>query len=217
VDVGRRCEDSLGGSLVDWDPGADGLFPTATVVRMTSSQPPAQPPAQSAAQPPAPGSGTDAGTGSRRSALGGWLEGPGATGIGSGQDGQEYRGQRLGLPESGSGSLAPQGRRLGALIVDWAIAYFLAAAFGWRPSSAQGQWGTIAIFAAEHLALLSLLGFTLGKRLFGLRVGRLGGPLTPVNVIVRTVLLLLVIPAVVWDRDGRGLHDRLAGTVEVIK
>ena len=180
---------------------------------MTSSQPSARSSA----------SGPGAGATSRRSALGGWLEGPGATGIGSGRDGQEgeegqaYRGQRLGLPETGPGSLAPQGRRLGALIVDWAVAYLLAAAFGWQPSTAQGQWGTIAIFAAEHLALLSLLGFTLGKRLFGLRVGRLGGPLTPVHVIVRTVLLLLVIPAVVWDRDGRGLHDRLARTVEVRK
>lgn len=60
-----------------------------------------------------------------------------------------------------------------------------------------------------------MFGFTVGKRLFGLRVGKLGGPLTPIHVIVRTVLLLLVIPAVIWDRDGRGLHDRWAGTVEV--
>jgi uncharacterized RDD family membrane protein YckC len=27
------------------------------------------------------------------------------------------------------------------------------------------------------------------------------------------VLLLLFIPALIWDRDGRGLHDRAAGTV----
>jgi uncharacterized RDD family membrane protein YckC len=25
----------------------------------------------------------------------------------------------------------------------------------------------------------------------------------------------LVIPAVIWDRDGRGMHDRLLGTVVV--
>ena len=171
-----------------------------------------QPPARSAAESSAPESG--AGAASARSALGGWLEGPR---IESGQDEWKYRGERLGLPETGPGSLAPQGRRLGALVVDWGIAYFLAAGFGWGPSSAQGQWGTIAIFAAEHLVLLSLLGFTVGKRLFGLRVGKLGGPLTPIHVIVRTVLLLLVIPAVIWDRDGRGLHDRWAGTVEVRK
>ena len=32
---------------------------------------------------------------------------------------------------------------------------------------------------------------------------------------MRTVLLFLVIPAVVWDRDGRGLHDKIAHTVIV--
>ena len=153
------------------------------------------------------------GSGAARSAVGGWLEGPQAGAVEGDEGG--YRGQRLGLPESGPGSLAPQGRRLGALVVDWGIALGLTAAFGWRTSSAQGQWGTIAIFGAEHLVFLSLLGFTVGKWLFGVRVGKLGGPLTPIHVVVRTVLLLLVIPAVVWDQDGRGLHDRAAGTVEV--
>jgi uncharacterized RDD family membrane protein YckC len=28
-------------------------------------------------------------------------------------------------------------------------------------------------------------------------------------------LLLLLVPAVIWDRDGRGLHDKLAGTLLV--
>ncbi|SRR6266702_2670183 len=146
-----------------------------------------------------------------RAALGGWLEGP----LPRDQEAGAYRGERLGLPESGPGSLAGQGRRVGALLVDWVIAYLIATAFGWHPSTPQGQWGVLAVFAAEHLVLLSMLGYTIGKRLFGLRVGRLGGPLTPLNVVVRTVLLMLVIPAVVWDRDGRGLHDRLAGTVEL--
>jgi hypothetical protein len=153
-----------------------------------------------------------AGPSDTRAAVGGWLEGPRTE---STQDEWAYRGQRLGLPESGPGSLAPQGRRLGALVIDWIIAELIALAFGWHPSSAQGQWGTIAIFGAEHLVLLSIWGATLGKRLFGLRVGKLGGPLTPLHVVLRTVLLLLVVPAVIWDRDGRGLHDRLAGTVEI--
>ena len=148
---------------------------------------------------------------STRAALGGWLEGPNLL---DGEAGK-YRGERLGLPESGSGSLAGQGRRRGALLVDWAVAYLIVMAFGWHPSSEAGQWGVLAIFAAEHLVLLSTLGYTIGKRVFGLRVGRLGGPLTPLNVVIRTVLLMLVVPAVIWDQDGRGLHDRLAGTVEL--
>jgi hypothetical protein len=33
--------------------------------------------------------------------------------------------------------------------------------------------------------------------------------------LARTVLLCLVVPAVIWDRDQRGMHDRLIGTVLV--
>jgi hypothetical protein len=156
------------------------------------------------AGPPATGPST-------RAALGGWLEGPN---LNDGEAGA-YRGERLGLPATGSGSLAGQGRRLGALVVDWALAGLVTHAFGWHLSGSQGTWGVLAVFGAEHLLLVSLLGFTIGKAIFGLRVGKLGGPLTPVAVVVRTVLLLLVIPAAIWDRDGRGLHDRLAGTVEL--
>ena len=34
----------------------------------------------------------------------------------------------------------------------------------------------------------------------------------PLRALVRTALLCLVIPAVVWGPDGRGLHDVVAGT-----
>ena len=149
---------------------------------------------------------------SARAALGGWLEGPNL----HSEDGT-YRGERLGLPESGPGSLATQGRRVGALAIDWAIAVLIVEGFGWHPTSSGGQWGVLAVFAAEHLVLLSTLGYTIGKRVFRLRVGKLGGPLTPLNVIARTLLLMLVIPPVIWDRDGRGLHDRMSGTVELLR
>jgi len=33
-----------------------------------------------------------------------------------------------------------------------------------------------------------------------------------IKAAIRTLMLLLVIPAVVWDSEGRGLHDRAAGT-----
>ncbi|CPU67518.1 Conserved membrane protein of uncharacterised function [Mycobacteroides abscessus] len=52
----------------------------------------------------------------------------------------------------------------------------------------------------------------------GIRVRRLAEPARMVGLgrgLLRTVLLCLVIPAVVWDADGRGLHDRAAGTVLV--
>ena len=46
--------------------------------------------------------------------------------VGSGES-QAYPGQPLGLPEHGPGSLARMGRRLVALLVDWLLAYGLAA------------------------------------------------------------------------------------------
>jgi uncharacterized RDD family membrane protein YckC len=36
-----------------------------------------------------------------------------------------------------------------------------------------------------------------------------------VPAALRTALLMLLIPALISDRDGRGLHDRAAGTVVV--
>ncbi len=35
------------------------------------------------------------------------------------------------------------------------------------------------------------------------------------RALVRTALIALVVPPLVFDRDGRGLHDMAAGTVVV--
>lgn len=159
-----------------------------------------------------------------RQSIGSWLEGGSAGGGGA-------SGARLGLPDAGPGSLAPVGRRLLALMVDWVACLAISAAFfGGDPMA------TLAVFAVENVLLVSLLGTTLGHRLLGLHVrravtpARLGpdpsgrepqvqaGPVVVPGLLsgaVRTVLLCLVIPAVVWDSDGRGLHDRAAGTVIV--
>lgn len=127
-----------------------------------------------------------------------------------------YRGQRLGLPEQGPGSVARFGRRLGAVAIDWigcqVIAYGLITGGN---TAATGNW-TLALFMVLSILTVGTVGFTPGKRIVGLRVISLdGGRLGIVRVIVRTLLLALVIPALVWDRDGRGLHDRLTRAVEV--
>jgi uncharacterized RDD family membrane protein YckC len=47
-------------------------------------------------------------------------------------------------------------------------------------------------------------------------VVRLGGASAgPLLAVIRTVLLAVVIPAVIWDHDTRGFHDKIAGTVPV--
>lgn len=127
-----------------------------------------------------------------------------------------YPGQRLGLPQQGSGSVARFGRRLGAVLIDWAgcqvIAYGLITGGN---VGAAGNW-TLGLFVALSILTVGTVGFTPGKRILGLRViAEDGGRLGIARVLLRTALLALVIPALIWDRDGRGLHDRLARAVQV--
>lgn len=157
-----------------------------------------------------------------REDVGSWLSGP-PVGGGAGAP----RGSRLGLPPTGRGSLAGMGRRIGALIVDWLACQAIAMAF-----FDDNPLVPLAIFAVENILLVGTIGATLGHAIFGIRVRRLRPPTTlidtgaphdpgpdlpagPLRAVVRTVLLCLVIPAAVWDGDGRGLHDRLAGTAIV--
>ena len=150
-----------------------------------------------------------------RDAIGSWLSGPRAAAEEAGVD-FGYRGQQLGLPEEGPGSVARPGRRFGALAVDWALCLLIAYGLithGY--DQATGNWALLVFFLL-HLLTTGTLGFTPGKRLFGLRVVALGtGRPSPLRTVLRTVLLCVAIPALILDRDGRGLHDRLAGTVEV--
>ena len=88
---------------------------------------------------------------------------------------------------------------------------------------------TLAVFGISTAVLVALLGHTIGHRLVGVGVVRLRDvagdgdvagtarqrPPGLVAAVVRTALLCLVIPAAVWDGDGRGLHDVAAGTVIV--
>ncbi|MFD6798284.1 RDD family protein [Streptomyces cyaneofuscatus] len=127
-----------------------------------------------------------------------------------------YRGKRPGLPEEGPGAVASFGRRLGAVFIDWSICMVIAYGLLARgDQQAAGNWA-LGVFLLMSALTVGTIGCTPGKRLLGLRVvSEDGGRLGFGRVLVRTVLLLLVIPALVWDRDGRGLHDRLGRAVEV--
>jgi len=150
-----------------------------------------------------------------REDLGSWLSGPGAV-IGTDQD---YRGQRLGLPESGPGSVAGFGRRFVALVIDWLACLLLVRLF--LPHIDYGtpdsSLATLGFFLAELTLFTWLVGASFGQRLLGLAVVRLDGGGGPglVRALLRSLQVCLVVPAVIWDRDGRGLHDRSMGTVVV--
>lgn len=122
-----------------------------------------------------------------------------------------YPGERLGLPVSGPGSVGRIGRRIAALAIDWACAMVISWAF-----FAYDSFATLAIFAIVQILFIPTLGGSPGHRLVGMRVQRAHGGWPGLwRPIVRTALLVLVIPAVIWDSDQRGLHDKIAGTVLV--
>ena len=123
----------------------------------------------------------------------------------------DWPGRRLGLPERGARSLARPGRRFIALGIDWGAAILISVAF-----FSYDAWATLAIFAVAQVVLLLTANGSAGHLLLGMRVVPIaGGYLGLWRPFVRTALLCLVIPAVIWDRDQRGMHDRLIGTVLV--
>ncbi|WP_406197926.1 RDD family protein [Kitasatospora sp. NBC_01560] len=150
-----------------------------------------------------------------REALGSWIDGPRAAAEKMGAD-FGYRGERLGLPQEGPGSVGGPGRRIGALFVDgWLVSLVAYGLISQGSPGSANLWTTPLFFAVTAL-LLATTGTTVGKRLFGLRVVRVDGSRATIpQVLLRTVLLCLLVPALVWDRDTRGLHDKAVGTVEV--
>lgn len=139
----------------------------------------------------------------------------------SGRTPQAYRGQSLGLPQDGPGSIASAGPRLGAFLVDAIASSLVAGLFtvsthGSAADRFPGSWSLIPL-ALDYVVGMLVAGRTLGMNLFGLRVIRVDADkaVDPFRAVSRTVLLFLLIPAVIWDRDGRGLHDRFSDTAVV--
>ena len=125
-------------------------------------------------------------------------------------DAQSHPGQRLGLPPTGSGSIARPGRRIGALFIDYGAAYLISGFFDWDALA------ILTIFALIQILFLPTLQGSPGHRILGMKLTRLDGSWVGLlRPIVRTALLIVVIPAVIWDADQRGLHDKAAGTVLV--
>lgn len=118
--------------------------------------------------------------------------------------------------------MARFGRRLVGAIIDWAACTLIATAlfhvplpFTEIPTGSQ-RFIPLGLFALEQLVLVGTTGYTLGHRVVGLRVLSLDGRgARPFQVLVRTALLCVFLPALFWDKDGRGLHDKAAGTLIV--
>ena len=149
-----------------------------------------------------------------------WLSGLAAAGVDTRPDGG-WRGRRWGLPPEGPGAVATPGSRFAAFVLDVLFSALIGGLItGLLTDPTQGQRSLIpnAAFAVQVLVLTVLTGQSLGKRVLDIRVVRLADRERPPGLLpaaIHTALVMLVIPAVITDRDGRGLHDKAAGTLVV--
>ena len=131
--------------------------------------------------------------------------------------GPSYSGERLGLPEHGAGSVAGWGRRILALVIDWLASMLVVGAFiGVEVWTGRGltQWGPMLVFLLEASLLTTLMGGSFGQLVCRMVVARLDGrPVNLLRALLRTFLICLVIPPLVFNRDQRGLHDLAVKTV----
>lgn len=131
----------------------------------------------------------------------------------------KYPGERLGLPESGPQSVGRVGRRFAAITLDWVISAMVLMLMTGRDyltlsSSALGQLQLLGVFVVLQILGIWFIGGSMGHRLLRLHVVNVrGGSVQWWRPVVRSVLLALVVPALVWDSDQRGFHDKIAGTI----
>jgi len=112
-------------------------------------------------------------------------------------------------------------RRALALIVDWVastlVVIVVLGPAGWSEDPASSFY-VLGVFALENALLTAIAGGSFGKLATRLRVVRADGTPAPpdlLRALLRSVMVCLVIPPLVFRPDGRGLHDMVAGTATV--
>jgi uncharacterized RDD family membrane protein YckC len=113
-------------------------------------------------------------------------------------------------------------RRILALVVDWFASTFvvillLGGVDEWSGSRSAG-FVVLLVFVLESALFTALSGGSFGQVATRLRVVHDNGdprPIGPLKALVRQALIALVIPPLVYQPDGRGLHDLAAGSAVV--
>ncbi len=112
-------------------------------------------------------------------------------------------------------------RRILALFVDWfassaVVLVFVGTDRYFAPAGEQDPrvnlW-VLVVFVFEAALLTGLAGGSFGQLVTGVRLVRRDGqaPLSVLGALVRSLLVALVIPPLVFRPDGRGLHDLAVG------
>lgn len=106
-------------------------------------------------------------------------------------------------------------RRFLAITLDWLMSWAVTALI-FQSFLGLGQW-ILLVFFAEVLLLTSMQGASAGQRILKIRVVTWPDQViaSPFQILLRTLLICLVIPALITDMQSRGLHDRFAKTVVV--
>lgn len=112
------------------------------------------------------------------------------------------------------------GRRVAALAIDWLAAIVVGRLItpGIAYGSADSALVTLGVFYAEVVLFTWLIGSSFGQRIVGVAIIRVDGRRLGLGaVLLRTLLICLVIPALVYDSEGRGLQDRAVGSRAVLR
>ena len=111
------------------------------------------------------------------------------------------------------------GRRIIALFIDWIVAGLSVGALlgtSYPPKDPLENLYITIGYVVEVGVLVALLGYSIGKRIVGIRVEQPNGrPPSLPNALLRTLLICLIIPPLVQNKEGRGLHDVLANTRQI--
>jgi uncharacterized RDD family membrane protein YckC len=112
------------------------------------------------------------------------------------------------------GQPAGMGTRLAAITVDWFAASLIINGLTGRNYGYEGE--RLLVFFTEVTLLTALMGSSAGQRIFRLRVvdSTTGGALPPLRVLLRTTLIILLLP-VLFRKDGVAYHDYICKSVVV--
>ena len=111
------------------------------------------------------------------------------------------------------------GRRFGAITLDWLASYLIAIVFfsgsgTLLERTAHAGTPALIIFFTEYFLLVTLQGASAGHRILGMRIVNFedGGRPTILQALIRSLLMVIVITAITYDENGRGIHERISRT-----
>ena len=115
------------------------------------------------------------------------------------------------------------GRRFLAISLDWLASYLIAIAFfsgsgAFLDRTPQAGVPALIIFFSQYFLLITLQGASAGHRICRMRIVNFedGGRPTLLQALIRGVLMVIVITAITYDENGRGIHERLSKTKIVL-